>query len=97
VDERIAEQFGIEVRYEGYINKAKREAAKLAAMDHVILPDDLDYQKVDNLSIEGRQKLSKFRPATMGQASRISGVNPADLAVLAIYLKSQKEVKSYEL
>lgn len=97
VDERIAEQVGIEVRYEGYINKAKREAAKLAAMDHVILPDDLDYQKVDNLSIEGRQKLSKFRPATMGQASRISGVNPADLAVLAIYLKSQKEVKSYEL
>lgn len=78
------------MKYEGYINKAKREAAKLQAMEKVKL-DDVDYEDVENLSIEGRQKLEKYRPATMGQASRISGVNPADLAVLSIYLK-QKEM-----
>ena len=83
-------QAGIELKYEGYINKAKREAAKLQAMEKVKL-DDVDYENVENLSIEGRQKLEKYRPATMGQASRISGVNPADLAVLSIYLK-QKEM-----
>lgn len=86
-DPRIAEQCGIEIRYEGYINKAKREAAKMESMEKKVLPEDLDYAKVDNLSLEGRQKLMKFRPATMGQASRISGVDPADLAVLAMYLK----------
>lgn len=87
-EERIAEQCGIEIRYEGYINKAKREALKMAAMDKVHIPDDFDYDGVDNLSIEGRQKLTKYRPATVGQASRISGVNPADLSVLVMYLKA---------
>lgn len=87
VDKKLADQAGIEIRYEGYINKARREAAKLQAMEKVKLPEDFDYEKVGNLSIEGRQKLEKYRPATMGQASRISGVNPADLAVLSMYLK----------
>ena len=89
----IAEQCEIEIRYEGYIRKARREAAKLNAMDRVRIPQDISYDDVDNLSIEGRQKLKEYRPETMGQASRISGVNPADIAVLAIYLK-QKEGKS---
>jgi len=89
-DHDLVYQAGIELKYEGYINKAKREAAKLQAMEKVKL-DDVDYENVENLSIEGRQKLEKYRPATMGQASRISGVNPADLAVLSIYLK-QKEM-----
>ena len=87
-EEAIAEQCGIEIRYEGYINKAKREAQKMASMEKVHIPDDFDYDGVDNLSIEGRQKLTKYRPATVGQASRISGVNPADLAVLVMYLKA---------
>ncbi|MCH4014072.1 MAG: tRNA uridine-5-carboxymethylaminomethyl(34) synthesis enzyme MnmG [Solobacterium sp.] len=89
-DHDLVYQAGIELKYEGYINKAKREAAKLQAMEKVKLYD-VDYEDVENLSIEGRQKLEKYRPATMGQASRISGVNPADLAVLSIYLK-QKEM-----
>ena len=89
----IAEQCEIEIRYEGYIRKARREAAKLNAMDRVRIPEEINYDDVDNLSIEGRQKLKEYRPETMGQASRISGVNPADIAVLAIHLK-QKEGKS---
>ena len=93
VREDIAEQCEIEIRYEGYIRKARREAAKLNAMDRVRIPQGLNYDLVDNLSIEGRQKLKEYQPETMGQASRISGVNPADIAVLAIYLK-QKEGKS---
>ncbi len=93
VDPRISEQCGIEVRYEGYIAKAKREAAKLQAMEKLRLPEDFDYEKIDNLSIEGRQKLEKFRPRTMGQASRISGVNPADISVVAMYLKNMHEGK----
>lgn len=86
-DSRIAEQCGIEIRYEGYISKARREAAKMASMEKTVIPEDFDYSLVDNLSLEGRQKLAEYRPSTMGQASRISGVNPADLAVLAMYMK----------
>ncbi|MBQ7992903.1 MAG: tRNA uridine-5-carboxymethylaminomethyl(34) synthesis enzyme MnmG [Solobacterium sp.] len=91
VDEELAARCDIEVKYEGYIQKAKREAAKLEGMENMKLGYDFNYDLVDNLSLEGRQKLMKYRPETMGQASRISGVNPADLAVLAIALKQMKE------
>lgn len=91
VNEELAGRCDIEVKYEGYIQKAKREAAKLEGMENMNLGFDFDYDMIDNLSLEGRQKLMKYRPETMGQASRISGVNPADLAVLAIYLKQMKE------
>ncbi len=90
VDEEIANQCDIELKYAGYIDKAKREANKLKEMDGIKLGVDFNYDEVDNLSIEGRQKLTKYKPATMGQASRISGVNPADIAVLAIAIKQGK-------
>ncbi len=90
VDEELADKCDIDIKYEGYIAKARREADKLKAMEDQILGMDFNYDEVDNLSLEGRQKLEKFRPATMGQASRISGVNPADLAVLAIAIKQGK-------
>ncbi len=90
IDSELAARFDIEVKYEGYIEKAKREAAKMASMENMKLGVNFNYDEVDNLSIEGRQKLMKYRPETMGQASRISGVNPADLAVLAIALKQMK-------
>ena len=89
-DARICEQCDIEVKYEGYINKAKREAKKMRAMDDIRLGMGFDYDAVDNLSLEGRQKLKKYMPATIGQASRISGVNPADIAVLIIAIRQQK-------
>jgi tRNA uridine 5-carboxymethylaminomethyl modification enzyme len=93
VPEETAGQCDIEIKYEGYIAKARREADRLHAMENQNLPESLDYDEIGNLSIEGRQKLKKFRPATMGQASRISGVNPADLAVLAMHLKNSRERK----
>ena len=90
VDSFIASKCDIDIKYAGYIEKARREADKLNAMDSIPLGVDFNYDDVDNLSLEGRQKLSKYKPATMGQASRISGVNPADIAVLAIAIKQGK-------
>lgn len=87
VSANVAKQVEIEIKYEGYINKAKRDAAHLRAMDERKLPEDIHYEDIENLSLEARQKLSKVQPMTMGQASRISGVNPADIAVLAVYLE----------
>jgi tRNA uridine 5-carboxymethylaminomethyl modification enzyme len=79
----------IEIKYEGYIVKAKKEAEKLLNMDTMKIPDTINYDDVDNLSLEGKQKLQQVRPLTVGQASRISGVSPADIAVLLIALKSK--------
>ena len=90
IEEEIAAECDIDIKYEGYIAKAKREAEKLKGMEEMILGTEFNYDEVDNLSIEGRQKLKAYQPATMGQASRISGVNPADLAVLAIAVKQGK-------
>ena len=90
VDPFIAGKCDIDVKYAGYIDKARREAEKLKAMDSIVLGENFNYDEVDNLSLEGRQKLTQYRPATMGQASRISGVNPADLAVLAIAIRQGK-------
>ena len=93
-DASLCAKCDIEIKYEGYIEKAKREAAKLRAMDEIHLGTEFNYDEVDHLSIEGRQKLMKYRPLTMGQASRISGVNPADIAVLAIAIKQGKGRRS---
>lgn len=89
VSDEIGKRVEIEIKYEGYIAKAKRDAQNLRRMEARILPDDLDYEAMPHLSLEAKQKLNQIRPHTMGQASRISGVNPADLAVLAIYLESR--------
>lgn len=85
-DREAAAALEIAVKYEGYIAKAWRDADRLAAMEARQIPDDLDYGAIGNLSLEARQKLSAVRPETLGQASRISGVNPADIAVLAVSL-----------
>ncbi|MGX8832944.1 tRNA uridine-5-carboxymethylaminomethyl(34) synthesis enzyme MnmG [Amedibacillus sp. YH-ame6] len=90
INEHLAKQIEIEIKYEGYINKAKRDAQHLHQMDNVRLPEDMNYNEVVNLSLEARQKLTKIMPMTMGQASRISGVNPADIAVLAVYLEQKR-------
>lgn len=89
LDREVAQDIEIETKYEGYIKKAMKEAEKLKSMDALNLPEDINYDEVENLSLEGHQKLSQIRPLTIGQASRISGVNPADIAVLAMYLKSR--------
>lgn len=91
----LAAKADIDIKYEGYIKKQKREAKKLAAMEDQLLGVEFDYDQVDNLSLEGRQKLMKFKPATIGQAERISGVNPADIAVLAIAIKQGKGINKH--
>ena len=93
IDDNIAEKIDIDIKYEGYIAKAKREAERLKTMDHRVLSETLDYDEIPNLSIEGRQKLKEFKPETLGKASRISGVNPADIAVLSMYLKNIRRRK----
>ena len=89
-DPEIAKQVEIEIKYEGYIDKAKREANRMLKMDSIKLPADIDYLHVDNLALEARQKLDKIKPLSLGQASRISGINPSDIQVLAIYIKQRK-------
>ena len=79
----------IQIKYEGYIRRELAEVEKQAKLETRRLPDDIDYEKVTGLRIEARQKLSRIRPMNLGQASRISGVNPADISVLIIYLGKQ--------
>lgn len=77
------------IKYKGYIDKAMRQAAKQKKMEEKRIPNDIDYEDVNNLALEAKQKLSMIRPLTIGQASRISGINPADISVLLIYLKQK--------
>ncbi len=86
IDSAVLEQVEIQVKYAGYIAKEKAQADKLTQLDHVPIPKDFDYEKVKSLSIEARQKLSKIKPITIAQASRISGVSPSDLSVLLVYM-----------
>ncbi|MFM2016364.1 MAG: hypothetical protein RL007_20 [Bacteroidota bacterium] len=80
------EQAEIQVKYEGYIQRESELADKMQRLDYVLLDDDLDYKKLASLSIEAKEKLSRQRPRSLGQASRISGISPADISVLMIYL-----------
>ncbi len=75
------------IKYKGYIDKTFRQVEKMKKMEEKQIPADLDYDDVKNLALEAKQKLSKIRPLTIAQASRISGINPADISVLLIYLK----------
>ena len=88
-DEFIIEQVVINDKYEGYIEKAKKEAAKMLKLESKEIPENIDYNKIKNIASEARQKLIEIKPLTLGQASRISGVNPSDIAVLSVYLKKE--------
>ena len=81
------EQVEINAKYEGYIKKAVKEAEKMLSLEKKQIPDTIDYAKVPNLASEARQKLTEIKPTTIGQASRISGVNPSDISILMVYLK----------
>lgn len=81
----VALTVGINIKYEGYIKRELAEVARHAKLENFVLPDNIDYISIRGLRIEAAQKLTKFRPHTIGQASRISGVNPADISVLLIY------------
>jgi len=85
----VLEQVEIIVKYEGYINKCEKEIEKMLKLEEKQIPKDIDYSKVKNLATEARQKLEKIRPLTIAQATRISGVNPSDISILAVYLKKE--------
>ena len=87
------EEVEIQIKYEGYIKMQEAQVEKFRKLESKILPDDIDYEKLNGISLEGRQKLNKFRPRSIGQASRISGVSPADISVLLVYLQQMKSEK----
>lgn len=84
------EEVEIQVKYEGYIKMQEAQVEKFKKLETKLLPEDIDYQSINGLCLEARQKLDKFRPRSIGQASRISGVSPADISVLLIYLQVNK-------
>ena len=84
----------VQIKYEGYIDKQKQQIEKFKRLENKKLPSDIDYHSIDGLRIEARQKLSDFRPLSVGQASRISGVSPADINVLLIYMEKFRRRKS---
>ena len=88
-DEEIKYQAEINAKYEGYIVKAEKEAQKMVDLENKLIPEDIDYSKIKNIASEARQKLNEVRPTSIGQALRISGVNPADISILMIYLKKE--------
>lgn len=85
----IIEQVELNIKYEGYIKKAEKEAEKLISLENKKIPENIDYNNIVNLASEAKQKLSEIRPTSIGQAIRISGVNPADISILSIYLKKE--------
>ena len=86
----VWEQAEITIKYEGYIKRQMVQAQQFKKLEAKAIPEDIDYLQIDGLRIEARQKLDKVRPRSLGQASRISGVSPADIAVLMIYLKADR-------
>ena len=88
-DKEIIEMVETDIKYEGYINKTKNEVKKMLKLEEKQIPSDIDYSKVKNIATEARQKFEKIRPLTIGQASRISGVNPSDITMLLVYLKKE--------
>ncbi len=85
----ILEEVEIEIKYEGYIAKVYKEAEKSKKLEEKLIPKDIDYDDILNLASEARQKLKDIRPLSIGQATRISGVNPSDIAILTVYLKKK--------
>ncbi|HRR17496.1 MAG TPA: tRNA uridine-5-carboxymethylaminomethyl(34) synthesis enzyme MnmG [Ignavibacteriales bacterium] len=86
-DPKAIEQVEIEIKYEGYIQRQQELAEKLNKYDNLEIPKNFDYDKIPSIRTESREKLKMFKPRTIGQASRISGINPADISILLIYLK----------
>ena len=86
----VVREVEIQNRYEGYIQKEIESVERFRKMESRLLPEDLDYKEIRGLRIEAAQKLEAIRPASIGQASRISGVSPADIAVLLVYLRQNK-------
>ncbi|NLC42112.1 MAG: tRNA uridine-5-carboxymethylaminomethyl(34) synthesis enzyme MnmG, partial [Erysipelothrix sp.] len=91
--DEVIKQAEVEIKYEGYIKKAQKDANKLRQMEDVKIADSINYDAINHLATEARQRLKLIQPKTLGQASRISGVNPADIAILAMSLEQKRRDK----
>ncbi|TWT11068.1 tRNA uridine-5-carboxymethylaminomethyl(34) synthesis enzyme MnmG [Streptococcus sp. sy004] len=91
LDSKVIELLETEIKYEGYINKALDQVAKMKRMEEKRIPATIDWDDIDSIATEARQKFKKINPETIGQASRISGVNPADISILMVYLEGNKK------
>jgi tRNA uridine 5-carboxymethylaminomethyl modification enzyme len=85
-DEEVLTQVAIDVKYSGYIDKERNNANKLKSLENLLIPDNYDFSKIKSLSHEAKEKLNRIRPATIAQASRISGVSPSDVSILLIHM-----------
>lgn len=88
-ENEVKEQVEINIKYEGYIKKALEEAKKMVDLDNKKIPEDIDYDKIHNLASEAKQKLKQIKPTSIGQALRISGVNPTDISLIMVYIKKE--------
>lgn len=88
-DEDVLEQVEIDIKYEGYISKSMKQAEKMLKMEDYKIPSNINYDQIHNLALEAKEKLKKIKPLTIGQASRISGVNPADISILLVHIKQK--------
>jgi hypothetical protein len=86
LDPDVLVQTEIQLKYEGYIEREKEQANKLARLEDLVIPDTVNYDEMKSVSLEAKEKLKKIKPRTIGQASRVSGVSPSDISVLLIYL-----------
>ncbi|MCR5416480.1 MAG: tRNA uridine-5-carboxymethylaminomethyl(34) synthesis enzyme MnmG [Pseudobutyrivibrio sp.] len=93
LSDEVREEVNIYIKYEGYLTRQAKQVAQFKKLETKLIPSDIDYDDVSSLRIEARQKLTKLRPANIGQASRISGVSPADISVLLVYLETYKSNK----
>ncbi|MYL62620.1 tRNA uridine-5-carboxymethylaminomethyl(34) synthesis enzyme MnmG [Bacillus hwajinpoensis] len=93
IPEDVAEQVEIQVKYSGYINKSLQQVERMKKMDEKKIPDGIDYYAIGGLATEAKQKLDEVRPLSIGQASRVSGVNPADVSILLVYIEQGKIAK----
>lgn len=91
--EDIIEQVEIQIKYEGYISRQEKQVSQFVKLEKKLLPEDIDYKSIKSLRLEATQKLEKIRPLSIGQASRISGVSPADISVLLVYLEQYRHQK----
>lgn len=93
LEPEVRQQVEISITYEGYIKKQLEQVEHMEKLEEKLLPEDIDYQQVPSLRDEGREKLAKIRPRSVGQASRISGVSPADISVLLVWLEQQRRIQ----
>lgn len=93
LSDEVKEQIEIHIKYEGYITKALQQVEKLHKLESKKIPEDIDYDEIQNLASEAREKLKEVRPLTIAQASRISGVNPADISILLVYIEQGRIAK----